>query len=66
MMKHKYTFAALAAFTGSSAFLAPQLSAATINYFWNNSSTDMNSASSYSRVDTGEVSTVMPGRGSLP
>ena len=61
-MKHKYTFAALAAFTGSSAFLAPQLSAATINYFWNNSSTDMNSASSYSRVDTGEVSTVMPGR----
>ena len=62
MMKHKYTFAALAAFTGSSAFLAPQLSAATINYFWNNSSTDMNSASSYSRVDTGEVSTVMPGR----
>ena len=65
-MKHKYTFAALAAFTvGSSTFLVPQLSAATVNYFWNNSSTDMNSASSYSRVDTGEVSTVMPGRDDL-
>ena len=35
-------------------------SAATINYFWNNSSKDMNSPSSYSRVDTGEPSTVMP------
>ena len=61
-MKHKNTFAAIAAFTGSSAFLVLPSSAATINYFWNNSSTDMNSASSYSRVDTGEVSTVMPGR----
>ena len=61
MMKHKYTFAALAAFmVGSSTFLAPQLSAATVNYFWNNSSTDMNSASSYSRVDTGEVATSLP------
>ena len=62
MMKHKYTFAAIAAFTGSSAFLVLPSSAATVNYFWNNTSTDMNSASSYSRVDTGEVSTVMPGR----
>ena len=35
-------------------------SAATVNYFWNNSGTDMNSASSYSRVDTGEASTVLP------
>ena len=40
--------------------IALSASAATVNYFWNNSSTDMNSASSYSRVDTGEVSTVMP------
>ena len=63
MMKHKNTFAALAAsVVGSSAFLALPSSAATVNYFWNNTSTDMNSASSYSRVDTGEVSTVMPGR----
>ena len=62
MMKYKYTFAAIAAFTGSSAFLVLPSSAATVNYFWNNTSTDMNSASSYSRVDTGEVSTVMPGR----
>ena len=61
MMKHKYTFAALAALTvGSSAFLVLPSSAATVNYFWNNSSTDMNSASSYSRVDTGEVATSLP------
>ena len=60
MMKHKYTFVAIAAFTGSSAFLALPSSAATVNYFWNNTSTDMNSASSYSRVDTGEVATSLP------
>lgn len=67
-MKHKCTFTVLAAFAvGSTAFLALPSSAATVNYnyFWNNSSTDMNSASSYSRVDTGEVSTVMPGRDDL-
>ena len=40
--------------------LALPASAATVNYFWNNSGTDMNSPSSYSRVDTGEVSTVLP------
>lgn len=65
-MRHRYTFAALSAFAvGYPAFLTLPLSAATVNYFWNNSSTDMNSASSYSRVDTGEVSTVMPGRDDL-
>ena len=58
-MKKVLIFAA--AFAGSSsAFLALPLSAATVNYFWNNSSTNMNTASSYSRVDTGEVSAVMP------
>lgn len=57
----KFTFAAIAVFTvGFSAFLALPTSAATVNYFWNNSGTDMNSASSYSRVDTGEVSAVLP------
>lgn len=42
------------------ALCASVASAATVNYFWNNSGTDMNSASSYSRVDTGEVSAVLP------
>ena len=65
MMKRKYTFVALAAFTGSSAFLVLPASAATVNYFWNNSSTDMNSPSSYSRVDTGAVATSMPGKDDL-
>jgi len=40
--------------------LARPASAATVDYFWNNSGTDMNSASSYSRVDTGAVSRSRP------
>ena len=47
-------------FVASLAFAVHPVCAATVNYFWNNSSTDMNSASSYSRVDTGEVATSLP------
>ena len=57
MTRFRYMLAAFAALA-LTVHLPAQ--AATVNYFWNNSSTDMNSASSYSRVDTGEVSTVMP------
>ncbi len=54
-MKHKYTFAAFAAFA-----LVVNCAAADVNYIWANTSSDMNSASSYFLSDGTTVSTAVP------
>ena len=54
-MKHKYTFAAFAAFA-----LVVNCGAADVNYIWADTSSDMNSASSYFLADGTTVSTAVP------
>ena len=57
MAKHKYAFAVLAAFA-----LAVNRGAADVNYIWANTSSDMNSASSYFLSDGTTVSTAVQAR----
>ena len=57
MMKHQCTFAAIAAFA-----LVVNCGAADVNYIWANTSSDMNSASSYFLSDGTTVSTAVQAR----